>query len=98
MTARIAAGAGILASALLAAASVFFCYYTLRLMYLAEQGLIDEAHRTAGLRIGAAVFPVASFAFGWISLICAKWAKQRFRSFTGARTRTAIPSGSDSDL
>jgi hypothetical protein len=77
--------------ALSGCASVFFCYYTLRLAYLGATGMIDAAHRTAGLHIGAAVFPLASFSFGWLGLACFR------RSSTAARTRTRIPSGWDSD-
>ena len=76
--------------ALSACASLFFCYYTLRLAFLGATGKIDAAHRTIGLHIGAAVFPAASFAFGWISLAC-------FRGSMAARTRTTIPSGWDSE-
>jgi ABC-type Na+ efflux pump permease subunit len=85
--------------ALSACASLFFCYYTLRLAYLGATGRIDAAHRTAGLHIGAAVFPIASFSFGWISLACFNSARfKRVRSpSTAARTRTAIPSGWDSE-
>lgn len=73
-----------------AAASVFFCYYTLRLVYLAANGMIDATHRTTGLGIGAAVFPVASFCFGWLGLLCAKSAKRRMNLPTAARTRKGI--------
>jgi hypothetical protein len=77
-----------------ACASLFFCYYTVRLAYLGATGQIDAVHRTAGLHIGAAVFPVAAFGFGWISLACVKRARP---PSTAARTRTAIPSGWDLD-
>jgi hypothetical protein len=84
--------------AVFACASLFFCYYTLRLVYLGATGRIDAAHRTAGLHIGAAVFPIASFGFGWLGLACLKSASRRVRaSSTAARTRIAIPSGWDSD-
>lgn len=56
--------------ALSACASLFFCYYALRLAYLGATGRIDAAHRTIGLHIGAAVFPLAAFGFGWIGLTC----------------------------
>jgi hypothetical protein len=80
--------------ALSTCASLFFCYYMLRLVYLSATGQIDAAHRTSGLHIGAAVFPVASFVFGWIGLACFR----RLRpSSMAARTRTAIPYGSGSD-
>ena len=72
MTSRILGGVLALAAATAACASIFFCYYTARLVYLAANGRIDSVHRTAGLQIGAAVFPVASFCFGWIGLACAR--------------------------
>lgn len=91
MTARIIGALLALASAICACASLFFCYYTLRLAYLASSGSIDAAHRTAGLGIGAAVFPVASFCFGWLGLLCAKSAKRRIHSPAMAvRTRKGI--------
>lgn len=77
MIARITAGLLMFAAAVSACASVFFCYYTLRLVYLAANGLIDAAHRTAGLHLGAAVFPVASFCFGCISLSSVRLALRR---------------------
>lgn len=82
-----------------ACASLFFCYYTLRLGFLGATEKIDAAHRTAGLHIGAAVFPAASFSFGWISLACFNSAcfKRSRSSSMAARTRTAIPSGWDSE-
>ena len=90
MKAKLKAGLLMSVGALSACASLFFCYYTLRLVYLGATGMIDRAHRTARLHIGAAVFPAASFAFGWLSLAC-------FRGSRAARTRTAIPSGWDSE-
>ena len=77
MIARITAALLVFAAAVSACASVFFSYYTLRLTYLAATGLIDAAHRTAGLHIGAAVFPVASFCFGCVSLSSARLARRR---------------------
>ncbi len=90
MKAKLTAGLLMSVGALSACASLFFCYYTLRLVYLGATGMIDRAHRTAGLHIGAGVFPVASFSFGWLSLAC-------FRGSMAARTRTTIPSGWDSE-
>jgi hypothetical protein len=87
MTAKLKAAFLMGLGALTACASLFFCYYMLRLVYLYASGAIDAAHRTSGLRIGAAVFPMAAFAFGWISLAC----------FTEARTRAATPSAPGSD-
>jgi hypothetical protein len=95
MKAKITAALLICIGALSACASLFFCYYTLRLAYLGATGRIDAAHRTAGLHIGAAAFPLASFAFGCISLTCFKSVcfKRSRAPSTAARTRTAIPSG-----
>jgi hypothetical protein len=87
MTAKIMAAFLMSLGALSAGASLFFCYYMLRLAYLDATGAIDAAHRTSGLRIGAAVFPAAAFAFGWVSLAC----------FTEARRRIATPSAPGSD-
>jgi hypothetical protein len=87
MTAKLKAAFLMSIGVLTACASLFFCYYMLRLVYLYASGAIDAAHRTSGLRIGAAVFPIAAFGFGWISLAC----------FTVKRTRTATPSAPGSD-
>ena len=76
MTSRILGGLLALLAATATCASVFFCYYTARLVYLAANGRIDAAHRTSGLQIGAAIFPVASFCFGWIGLACARAARR----------------------
>jgi hypothetical protein len=89
---KITAALVLCGGALSACASLLFCYYTLRLAYLGATGTIDAAHRTVGLHIGAAVFPVASCTFGSLSLACFK-----FASTTAARTRTATLSGWDSD-
>lgn len=76
----ISIGALFCVGVLSAGASLFFCYYALRLLYLSLAGMIDEAHRTAGLHIGAAVFPIASFSFGWLGLACVKAAARRRHS------------------
>jgi hypothetical protein len=80
--------------ALSAFASLFFCYYSLRLAFLGATGRIDGAHRTLGLHIGAALFPVAAFGFGWLSVACFNRSRSPSRA---ARTRTAIRSGWDSE-
>jgi len=84
LTARIIGALLAIASAICGCASLFFCYYMLRLAYLASNGSIDAAHRTAGLGIGAAVFPVASFCFGWLGLLCAKSAKRHMHAPYGS--------------
>lgn len=91
MNAKLKAALLTCVGALSACVSLFFCHYMLRLAYLDVTGAIDAAHRTAGLHIGAAVFPVAAFAFGWLSLACFRF------SVTGARTRTPTPSEPGSD-
>ena len=46
--------------------SIFFAYYTVRLMYLfAATDLIE--HRSNGMLIGAIAFPLAAIIFGFIS-------------------------------
>ncbi len=94
MRAKITAVLLLCTGTLSACASVFFCYYTLRLAYLGATGSIDAAHRTLGLHIGAVVFPLAAFGFGWIGLTC--FNRSRLSS-TAERTRIAIPSGWDSE-
>jgi hypothetical protein len=49
---------------------LFFCYYTIRLIYIniAVPGV--AAHRQSGMYIGFAAFPLATIAFGWICLRC----------------------------
>jgi TRAP-type C4-dicarboxylate transport system permease small subunit len=79
-----------------ACASLFFCYYMLRLAYLDATGAIDAAHRTAGLHIGAAVFPVAAFGFGWISLACFSLTSTA-KPLTVKQRRTQTPSAPGSD-
>lgn len=91
MMAKLKAAFLVSLGALSACASLFFCYYMLRLVYLYASGAIDAAHRTSGLRIGAAAFPIAAFAFGWISLACFSLTS------TAKRTRTATPSAPGSD-
>jgi hypothetical protein len=77
---KLAAGFLMCIGAASAGASVFFCYYSLRLAYLGAAGMIDTAHRTAGMRIGAAAFPILAFSFGWLGLACVRSAMRRFGS------------------
>jgi hypothetical protein len=57
---------------LFAAPSLFFIYYTVRLIYVNLAMSPDEAaaHRTGGMLIGAIAFPVAAIIFGLISWFC----------------------------
>jgi hypothetical protein len=57
---------------LFAAPSVFFIYYTVRLIYVNLAMSPDEAaaHRTGGMLIGAIAFPLAAIIFGAISWFC----------------------------
>ena len=70
----------VVAAALLCA---FFCYYTVRLVYLNIAVPETAAHRGYGMLIGAVAFPAATVAFGWIAWRCAK----PLRAPVGARNR-----------
>lgn len=65
---------------LLAFASLFFCYYTVRLLYINLTAPDAAAHRSAGMYIGAIAFPVATFIFGILSLLSFRTAKRLKRS------------------
>ncbi len=60
----------ILVGIVMASASFFFCYYTLRLLYLHLTMPSDDPHRQMGMYIGAVVFPIAMIVFGGISWLC----------------------------
>ncbi len=47
--------------------SVFFAYYTVRLIYINLTLEDAAAHRTGGMLIGVIAFPLASIIFGFIS-------------------------------
>jgi hypothetical protein len=51
---------------------LFFTYYTARLLYVNLTMEDAVAHRTSGMLIGAAAFPLAAIAFGAISWFCIK--------------------------
>lgn len=70
----------IAAGIFLALASVFFCYYTVRLLYLNLTMADAAAHRSGGMYIGAVVFPIATFVFGILSLLSFRTAKRLKRS------------------
>ncbi len=67
-----------------AGASLFFTYYMARLIYFTLSGAIDAAHRTAGLHIGAAAFPIAACGFGCASLSCVRSALRMHREHYSA--------------
>lgn len=50
-----------------AAPSIFFTYYTVRLIYLNLTMENAAAYRSGGMLIGAIVFPLAAIIFGFIS-------------------------------
>ena len=49
--------------------SVFFAYYTMRLIYINLTMEDAAAHRSFGMLIGAIAFPLASIIFGFISWV-----------------------------
>jgi hypothetical protein len=50
-----------------AAPSLFFAFYTIRLLYINLTMEDAAAHRTGGMLIGAIAFPLAALMFGLIS-------------------------------
>ncbi|MEP6902661.1 MAG: hypothetical protein ABJA66_12970 [Actinomycetota bacterium] len=58
-----------------ALASIFFFYYTVRLIYVNLAIAETVAHRSGGMLIGAVVFPVAIIVFGILSWLCFKRAR-----------------------
>jgi len=50
-----------------AAPSLFFAFYTVRLIYMNLTMEDAAAHRTGGMLIGAIAFPLAAIIFGLIS-------------------------------
>lgn len=65
----------VLAGAALGIASAFFSYYTLRLAYVNLAWPGAASPRQLGMYIGAAAFPVAAVAFGWLARRCFKAAR-----------------------
>lgn len=61
---------------LLALASVFFCYYTVRLLYINLTVTDIAAHRSGGMFIGELAFPAATFVFGILSLLAFRTANR----------------------
>lgn len=60
----------LLAAVIFALPSLFFTYYTVRLLYLNMTMEDAAAHRTGGMLIGAIAFPLAAIIFGLISWFC----------------------------
>lgn len=59
-----------------ALASVFFAYYTARLIYINLTMTDIAAHRSGGMYIGATAFPLAAIVFAASSLLCFKTARR----------------------
>lgn len=60
-----------------ASPSLFFFYYTLRLIYVNLTMENAAAYRSGGMLIGAIAFPLAALFFGFISWLFIKKARQR---------------------
>ena len=56
--------------------SVFFAYYTARLIYMNLTMEDAAAHRSFGMLIGAVAFPLAAIIFGFISWYFIKMARR----------------------
>jgi hypothetical protein len=61
-----------LLAVLFAAACIFFVYYSVRLVWVNVTDSDVPRHRQSGMYIGAAAFPRASMAFGYLTLRCAR--------------------------
>jgi len=59
--------------------SLFFTWYTFRLIYvnLAMKAEDAATHRTGGMLIGAVAFPLAAIVFGLISWFCLRGGLKR---------------------
>lgn len=68
----------ILLGAVLALASVFFSFYTVRLLYVNLMMPEGASRRQFGMYIGAIAFPLAAVLFGWLSLRCIKAVRRTF--------------------
>lgn len=64
------------AGVIFALPSLFFTYYTTRLLYLNLTMEDAAAHRTGGMLIGAVAFPLAVIFFGFISFYFFRRAKR----------------------
>ena len=68
----------ILGAILFAAPSLFFTYYTVRLIYINLTNADVAGHRSGGMLIGAIAFPVAAIVFGLVSWFCFRKARRGF--------------------
>lgn len=59
-----------LVSVVSALASLFFAWYTVRLIWVNLFVAGAAQHRQTGMYIGAVAFPIATMAFGYISRRC----------------------------
>jgi len=61
--------------------SLFFAYYTLRLIYINLTATTEgaAAHRTGGMLIGAIAFPLAAIVFGSVSWYFIDKARRGFK-------------------
>ncbi len=66
----------IITGTLSALASVFFFYYTARLVYVNLTAADAAAHRSGGMLIGAVAFPLAAIVFGCVSWFCFRSARR----------------------
>ncbi len=57
-------------------ASLFFAYYTMRLLWLNLTMPDAAAHRSTGMYIGMVVFPTATIIFGVISWLSFKFMRK----------------------
>lgn len=65
-----------LVSAVLGLVSLFFLFYTLRLL-IVTHGFQQIRPGGQGAYIGAVVFPLLAIAFGWASMACWRRATRR---------------------
>ena len=59
------------------AASLFFAWYTIRLVWVNLTVAAAAEHRQAGMYVGAVAFPVATVLFGYASWRAFKYARRR---------------------
>ncbi len=62
----------ILLGIVLGSGSIFFAFYTARLVYINLTAADAAAHRSGGMFIGAIAFPLAALLFGWLGWRCVK--------------------------
>ncbi|MEO7539998.1 MAG: hypothetical protein ABIV21_08210 [Pyrinomonadaceae bacterium] len=61
--------------------SLFFTYYTARLIYVNLTATAEDAaaHRTGGMLVGAVAFPLAAIIFGLISWYCFRYTPKGYK-------------------